>query len=133
MAAFSALRLAKFNIDERQTTSFIGLPTPANALFWGALIVGSGDRLTGYPQVSVWVLVFLALLFSWLMVSEIPMFSLKFHNLHWGENHLRFLFLIADALILIVAAIAGGLTDCVGSFALIIGLYIILSLINGPR
>ena len=45
MAAFSALRLAKFNLDERQTTSFIGLPTPANALFWGALIVGAGDWL----------------------------------------------------------------------------------------
>lgn len=46
MAAFSALRLAKFNLDERQTTSFIGLPTPANALFWGALIVGSEEWLT---------------------------------------------------------------------------------------
>ena len=40
MAAFSALRLAKFNLDTRQTSSFIGLPTPANALFWGSLIVG---------------------------------------------------------------------------------------------
>ena len=45
LAAFSAYRLAKFNLDERQTTSFIGLPTPANALFWGSLIVGAGDRL----------------------------------------------------------------------------------------
>ena len=42
MAAFSALRLAKFNLDERQAMGFIGLPTPANALFWGALIVGAG-------------------------------------------------------------------------------------------
>ena len=45
MAAFSALRLAKFNLDERQALGFIGLPTPANALFWGSLIVGSGDWL----------------------------------------------------------------------------------------
>lgn len=45
MAAFSALRLAKFNLDERQSTSFIGLPTPANTLFWAALIVGAGDTI----------------------------------------------------------------------------------------
>ena len=45
MAAFSALRLAKFNLDERQAMGFIGLPTPANALFWGSLIVGAGDFL----------------------------------------------------------------------------------------
>ncbi len=49
MAAFSALRLAKFNLDERQTTSFIGLPTPANALFWGSLIVGGQQILTSSP------------------------------------------------------------------------------------
>jgi len=49
MAAFSALRLAKFNLDERQALGFIGLPTPANALFWGALIVGAGDYLTTLP------------------------------------------------------------------------------------
>lgn len=45
MAAFSALRLAKFNLDERQTTSFIGLPTPANALFWSSLIVSNPSWL----------------------------------------------------------------------------------------
>ena len=49
MAAFSALRLAKFNLDERQAMGFIGLPTPANALFWGALIVGMGDSIATWP------------------------------------------------------------------------------------
>ena len=49
MAAFSALRLAKFNLDERQAMGFIGLPTPANALFWGSLIVGSGQWLASSP------------------------------------------------------------------------------------
>ena len=48
MAAFSALRLAKFNLDERQALGFIGLPTPANALFWGSLIVGLQDWSEGY-------------------------------------------------------------------------------------
>ena len=55
MAAFSALRLAKFNLDERQALGFIGLPTPANALFWGSLIVGVGDKLEnihGYYTLS---------------------------------------------------------------------------------
>ena len=49
MAAFSALRLAKFNLDERQALGFIGLPTPANALFWGSLIVGAGDWMKSAP------------------------------------------------------------------------------------
>lgn len=50
MAAFSALRLAKFNLDERQTMGFIGLPTPANALFWGSLIVSLNNWLCNLPQ-----------------------------------------------------------------------------------
>ena len=64
IAAFSALRLAKFNLDERQTLGFIGLPTPANALFWGALIV-SLDMQTWfepYQQPSYWLYIVLALI-----------------------------------------------------------------------
>lgn len=53
MAAFSALRLAKFNLDERQALGFIGLPTPANALFWGSLLVGLGKRLPPYPMQAI--------------------------------------------------------------------------------
>ena len=67
MAAFSALRLAKFNLDERQALGFIGLPTPANALFWGSLIVGVGDKLENHS----WVLHFIIagiLISSWLLV-----------------------------------------------------------------
>ena len=60
IAAFSALRLAKFNLDERQATSFIGLPTPANALFWGSLIVGGGTRLIHIPYALPVVLVLIA-------------------------------------------------------------------------
>jgi len=77
MAAFSALRLAKFNLDERQALGFIGLPTPANALFWGSLLVGVGEKLETRP----WALYFILagiLISSWLLVSEIPMFALKF-------------------------------------------------------
>ena len=81
IAVFSALRLAKFNNDTRQTTSFIGLPVPANALFWASyvlLLQDLGDEFLWYWAFPValftQVLVFL---FSWLLVSEIPMFSLK--------------------------------------------------------
>lgn len=92
IAVFSALRLAKFNIDTRQTDSFIGLPVPANALFWGALIVGSHQFLTS-PSFNAIYLLVLIMLFSGLLVSEIPMFSLKFKNLSLKDNKLRFLFL----------------------------------------
>ena len=93
MAAFSALRLAKFNLDERQTLGFIGLPTPANSLFWGSLLVGVGEKLETHP----WVLYFLLagiLISSWLLVSEIPMFALKFKHWSFKGNEVKYLFLI---------------------------------------
>ena len=93
IAAFSALRLAKFNIDTRQTTSFIGLPTPANALFWGSLIVGAHDFLVA-DTLAFLYLIILVLLTSWLLVAEIPMFSLKFKNLSWRDNKVQFIFLL---------------------------------------
>lgn len=93
MAAFSALRLAKFNLDERQTTSFIGLPTPANALFWGSLVVGCHDWLVSSPT-HVLGLVIGILLFSYLLVAEIPLFALKFKNLTWADNYQKYIFLL---------------------------------------
>ena len=72
MAAFSALRLAKFNLDERQTLGFIGLPTPANALFWGSLLIGLGKRIDSSPLMCIFIIVGI-FISSWLMVSEIPM------------------------------------------------------------
>ena len=75
---FSALRLAKFNIDARQTTSFIGLPVPANALFWIGICQAGlqiEDKACGYAIVC------LVILFSFLLISEIPMFSFKIQEL----------------------------------------------------
>lgn len=120
IAVFSALRLAKFNIDERQTSSFIGLPTPANALFWGSLIVGSGSMLI--QHVNVLVLIVLILLFSWLLVAEIPMFSLKFKNLSWQNNRIRYLFILISIPLLITLKLSG--------IAAVIAWYILLSLIT---
>ncbi len=75
MAAFSALRLAKFNIDERQTTSFIGLATPPNAIFWASLVCYL-NTIT-LPVWTPWILLVSSLLSCYLLVSEIPFFSLK--------------------------------------------------------
>lgn len=93
MAAFSALRLAKFNLDERQTSSFIGLPTPANALFWASLIIGCRGFLISEKFNAVFLFLFM-LLFCFLLVAEIPLFALKFKNLSWKDNKIKYIFLI---------------------------------------
>ncbi len=102
---FSALRLAKFNVDTRQTSSFIGVPTPANALFWASLplVLSWGD----YAFVEQWlaspfVLLGFIVATSLLLVAEVPMFSLKIKTLAWQSNQIRYLFLFT----LIVLAIA---------------------------
>lgn len=99
MAAFSALRLAKFNLDTRQTTSFIGLPTPANALFWATLIVGQHAFLVS-PRFNAIFLFLFMLMFSLLLVAEIPLFSLKFKSLAWKSSRVQYIFLIGTVLIL---------------------------------
>jgi CDP-diacylglycerol--serine O-phosphatidyltransferase len=119
MAAFSALRLAKFNLDERQTTSFIGLPTPANALFWGSLIVGGGSRLTHF-EYALPVIIALILLSCWMLVAEIPLFALKFKQWGWKGNEVKYIFLLTCIPILAIMRLSG--------IAVIIVWYVILSL-----
>lgn len=106
MAAFSALRLAKFNLDERQTMGFIGLPTPANALAWGSLLVGSHQLL---ESSRIWLPILLAgmLLSCWLLVCEIPMFALKFKHWGWSGNEVRYIFLLSCVPVLLVGGISG--------------------------
>ena len=101
IAVFSALRLGKFNIDTRQTTSFIGLPTPANALFWGSLVVGAHPFLTS-DSFNALYLFALVILMSYLLIAELPMFSLKFKNLSWSDNKISYLFLLVCIPLLIV-------------------------------
>ena len=95
IAAFSALRLAKFNIDERQTTSFIGLATPPNAIFWASLVcwLDSIDIPTWTP----WVLLAVSLLSCYLLVSEIPFFGFK--SAGQGKKHI-IIFLVGCTFIL---------------------------------
>ena len=124
IAAFSALRLAKFNLDERQAMGFIGLPTPANALFWGALLVGAGDFIenTTWMVPVVIVMIFLS---CWLLVSEIPMFALKFKHWGWKGNEVKYLFLITCVPLLIVFGVT--------AFAIIIAWYVLLSALVNIR
>lgn len=136
VAAFSALRLAKFNLDTRQTTSFIGLPTPANALFWGSLIVGFAPLLEQYKWFTIAVIagIFLS---CWLLVAEIPMFALKFK--HWGfkGNELKYGFVAFSALALIAMVVIGIACHsyhlCWGGFSIVIIAYVLISILTQKK
>lgn len=124
IAVFSALRLGKFNIDPRQSSSFIGLPTPANALFWGSLVVGGHSFLTSDAFNALYLFI-LVLLMSYLLVAELPMFSLKFKNLSWKDNKISYIFLLVCIPLLVIFHISG--------FAAIILWYILLSLLTKKK
>lgn len=118
MAAFSALRLAKFNLDERQHQQFIGLPTPANALFWGSLVLGEHAFLVSLKFNAVFLFLFM-LLFCMLLVCEVPMLALKFKNLSWADNKQRYVFLVGCLPLLLLGA---------SSLAAIIVWYVVVSI-----
>ncbi|HKL08490.1 MAG TPA: CDP-diacylglycerol--serine O-phosphatidyltransferase [Bacteroidales bacterium] len=125
IAVFSGIRLAKFNIDERQSNSFIGLPTPANALFFVSLYIitlVSENYLVHYLIQNKIFLLVLILVFSLLLVAEFPMFSLKFRNLGFRGNKIRFIFVGLSAILLILLQSI--------AIPFIIILYILLSAIN---
>ena len=124
IAAFSALRLGKFNIDPRQSSSFIGLPTPANALFWSSLVVGGHSFLVSESFNALYLFILVALM-SYLLIAELPMFSLKFKNLSWKDNKTSYIFLLVCIPLLIVFHISG--------FAAIILWYILLSLLTKKK
>lgn len=102
---FGALRLARFNIDDRQTTSFIGLPIPANAIFWigySALVYQNVGFLTQWY-------VFLPVLAveSWLMVSPVHFFSLKFKTWGWNGNQWRWLMIVSAVALVAITGVPG--------------------------
>jgi CDP-diacylglycerol---serine O-phosphatidyltransferase len=127
---FSALRLAKFNIDERQTENFIGLPTPACAIFIASLplINVSSDE---YPAVISFLfansgfLLFLVLILSFLLVSPLRLFSIKFKNFGWKGNEIRYIFLAISLITLILLQYA--------AIPLIIITYLILSIFSNSE
>ncbi len=124
LTAFAALRLAKFNVDTRQTESFVGLNTPATTLFsFGLLLTVQGDlyALKGY-LLQLPVLLFLVALLSFLLVAELPLFSFKFKSLKWKGNEERFIFILIAMSLL--ASLALGL-----ALMLIIAIYLLMSLL----
>jgi CDP-diacylglycerol--serine O-phosphatidyltransferase len=118
-------RLANFNIDSRQTDSFIGLPTPANALFLLSLplIIMAND----FPVITAmlqnhWVLMGITVLSAYIMNAEIPLFSLKIKNFSFAKYKLQISFLLVSILLLVFFKYLG--------VALVILSYILLSVIN---
>ncbi len=120
MAAFSALRLAKFNLDERQALGFIGLPTPANALFWGALIGGLHGYQIYFEGIE-WCVLAGVLISSYLLIAELPMFALKFKTWGWKGNEVKYIFLLTCIPMLFLG---------IFGLAAIIAWYVILSVVN---
>lgn len=105
IAVFSAVRLAKFNIDTRQTSSFIGLPTPANAIFiisLGFISETSHSPLVQSIIIHPMTLFFVSILFSYLLVCELPMFALKFKNFGLKDNAVKYGFIAASVLLIIL-------------------------------
>lgn len=105
LAAFAAVRLAKFNIDTRQSTSFIGLPVPAVGLFIASLPfmlfrIGNGTVLYHIVMNPYFLLAMVAV-FSWLMISEVPFFSFKIKTLRFSDNILRY-FVVIFAIVAVI-------------------------------
>ena len=112
---FGALRLARFNVDTNQTTTFTGLPIPANAIFW----IGYTAWFARHHGISPWVSVVCVVALSLLMVCNLRMFSLKMHNVNLKENWAQFL-LVATAVVCVALMGLPGL-------AVTIAVYVLLS------
>lgn len=123
----SAYRLAKFNVDTRQSDRFIGLPTPANALFFCSipLIIQYDFHYTAADfelhksLINSTSILVAAVVMSVLLISEIPLFALKFKSFGWEGNEIRYVFLVLSAMLLIIFGVVG--------MPLIIILYLLLS------
>lgn len=121
---FSAIRLAKFNNDSRQSNSFIGLPTPANAILICSipLVIRSDVVIPTSLIFNSYFLSILSCILSFLLVAELPLIALKFKNFNWKENKIRFIFLGLSAVLLAVFQVVG--------IPLVIILYLLISSVN---
>lgn len=125
LAVFAALRLAKFNIDDRQTTSFIGLPTPAMGIFVASLPFTLRHESLSFMSglmTNPFFLLAIVVLFSFLMVSEIPFFSLKVKSLKFKEN--KHLYLVALFAIIKVAIFGLAAIPFVMLFYIIVAMFV---------
>ncbi len=125
---FAAIRLAKFNIDDRQTTYFIGLPSPANALFIISfpLIINYHDFWLKFylsnADLCAYIFSAIAIICSALMVSPIHLFSMKMKNMEWKDNKMRYVFAILSIVALVLLAYQ--------AIPVIMVLYVILSVVE---
>lgn len=117
IAAFSALRLAKFNVDDRQSDQFIGLPTPANTI-----MIASLSFLPANWEITLIATIVIITVSSFLLVANVPMIALKFKTFGWKGNELRF--------ILILSIVSLGIIFGINALPFIIPVYILLSLIG---
>lgn len=126
LAVFSAIRLAKFNIDERQTSGFIGLPTPATALFVSSLpFILELDKMKGFTPYVLVTLLVITMMLSLIMVAEVPLLALKFKDFSWKNNKFRFVFLIISILLVVSLQII--------AIPIIIFVYFIVSILNNRQ
>jgi CDP-diacylglycerol--serine O-phosphatidyltransferase len=130
VAVFSAIRLAKFNVDTRQTTSFIGVPTPANALFLSSFPLILEHDSAGFLPIDFnfianpYFLISISFAMSFLLVAELPLFALKFKNYGWADNKLKYIFLLLSVVLIFLFKFV--------AIPLIILLYILLSILKKP-
>lgn len=125
IALFSALRLAKFNIDERQSTQFIGVPTPANAVLIAsfALIINSGpSEETLLFIFNPYFLYGTILIMSFLLVAELPLIALKFSSFSWNGNEFRIILIVCSLMLFVLLGVK--------AIPIMIALYILLSLVE---
>jgi CDP-diacylglycerol--serine O-phosphatidyltransferase len=126
---FSALRLAKFNIDTRQTDKFIGLPTPANAIFIASIPFILYYQPNKVPAITTVLanpgfLIVLTFILSFLLVAPLPLFAMKFKDMSWAKNSIRYIFIILTIILLILFSFV--------AIPIILLLYIFLSIISNP-
>ena len=120
--AFSALRLAKFNLDEDQTTYFKGLATPSNTLFIFSifsLYFNNGKIIS--LEIDTYLLIAISVIFSILLIVDLPLFAFKFKGLGWQENNYKYIFLIITIALLALFQVA--------AIPFIILLYVIISIL----
>ncbi len=121
----SAYRLAKFNLDENQVSSFIGLPTPANALLILSLpliLFYHSNSILNEVILNQWFLIGLTLLSAFLLNCNLPLFALKFKNWSFKDNALRYIFLIVSLVLLVTMQFL--------AIPFIIGFYVLSSFIQ---
>ena len=121
LPVFGALRLARFNVDTNQATTFTGLPIPANAIFW----IGFTAWYATHP-VALWLVAVLIVILSWLMVCPLRMFSLKMHSLSsLKQNWAQYLQIIATVALMALTGLPG--------LAAAIALYVLLSIVKREK